>query len=160
MPAIVNNLTTAVAADTALRVLIMAGEPLMRWALVQRLVQAGHQVLEASAVCDALTVAEREAPDVIVLDRCFADCHDFTFLPTLRQRVPRAGIVVIACPCDGPELMTKAWLHGVSEVLPTPFDLDELTDAVDNAACHGAWRAPIAAPPGAEYRRRFFFDKE
>ena len=61
------------------RVLVVDGEPLVRWALTASLSAAGYEVVTASTGDDACEIAGRTHPAVVLLDLRPQDTHGQAF---------------------------------------------------------------------------------
>jgi DNA-binding NtrC family response regulator len=111
--------------EPSLRMLVVDDEALIRWAVVETLMQAGHQVVEA---CDggsalrALKDAE-EHVDVVLLDLRLPDCADLTLLSRIRHQSPHSAVVMMTAHAT-PELIAEARALGVYDVLAKPFDVN------------------------------------
>jgi len=119
----------------ALRVLVVDDERLIRWAIGETLTGKGHTVVEA---CDAAAARQlmqdtREPVNVVLLDYCLPDSHDFRLLDDLHRLSPASGVVIMTAQND-PALTAAALDHGARRVLDKPFDLTVLDAAVREAA--------------------------
>ena len=111
--------------DRLLRVLVVDDESLIRWAVVETLTQAGHQVVEARDAGSALR-ALADAPhqmDVVLLDLRLPDCADLTLLSQIRQGSPGTAVVMMTAHAT-PELAAEARALGVYDVMAKPFDVN------------------------------------
>jgi DNA-binding NtrC family response regulator len=110
--------------DPSLRILVVDDEPLIRWAVVETLTQAGHQVMEAGDGRSALR-ALADAPhriDVVLLDLRLPDCADLTVLSQIRQDSPGTAVVMMTAHLT-PEFAAQARALGVYDVMAKPFDV-------------------------------------
>lgn len=123
------------AAPQKLRVLIVEDEPLLRWALSETLVEAGHTVFAAVDAASALHAVEEAAPrlDAILLDYRLPDSSDLGLLGQLRQRAPTTSVVLMTA-CNTPELTDAARALGAYRVVDKPFDMRAI-EACLRAAC-------------------------
>ena len=141
--------------STALRVLIVDDEALIRWAIVETLTQAGDIVLEAAdgaAALRTLTACGGEV-DVVLLDLCLPDCRDLTLLAGIRYLTPAAVVMMTAFAC--PEVVREAARLGVDRIIGKPFDLREVAVAVHQAGGpprprESLPRGPRSEPPALE----------
>jgi DNA-binding NtrC family response regulator len=136
-------------------VLVVDDEPLIRWAIVETLTQAGDVVFEAAdAEATLRTLAAcGGAVDVVLLDLCLPDCRDLTLLARIRRMSPAAVVVMTAFAC--PEVACEAVRQGVDRIIGKPFDLREVAAAVHQAASPTqtsgvAARGPMTQPPALE----------
>ena len=120
-----------------LRVLVVDGEPLIRWSLAAALEEHGHHVSVAADRDGALHALETQPLDVILVDCHLADSTDLNLLRDVRRRAPRTPVVgMTAFPSQ--ELTLRAAMCGVARLLEKPFDvfgiervlLDECAKAV------------------------------
>jgi DNA-binding NarL/FixJ family response regulator len=78
------------------RVLVVDDHPLTRDALSSLLTQGGFEVVgEAEDGSEALELAERLQPDLILLDLAMPVLDGLTALPRLREAAPRCEVVVL-----------------------------------------------------------------
>jgi DNA-binding response OmpR family regulator len=78
--------------SSALRVLIVDDEPLMRWSVGETLADAGHVPILAADAREAIRAASTPPSiDIIVLDYRLPDCSGFDLLVALRCLVADAG---------------------------------------------------------------------
>ena len=106
----------------ALRVLVVDGEPLIRWSLAAALEENGHHVAVAADRDAALRAFETQPVDVIVLDCHLADSANLELLRTIRCRAPQTPVVgMTAFPSR--ELTRRVGMCGVAYVLEKPFDV-------------------------------------
>ena len=116
-----------------LDVLVVDDELLIRWSLTETLAAAGHSVREAdnkAAVLRAL--AERPAPDVVLLDYRLPDSNDLELLATIRRLAPSAQIIMMTA-FGTPEITKGALDLGAYRVVSKPFEVHELADLVMEA---------------------------
>lgn len=89
------------------RVLLVDDDPDMRGLLELMLAEDGRFTVvgHASDGMEAVRRAERDRPDVVVLDLQMPGMDGLTALPLLRQRLPEARIVVVSAFPDPLTLM-------------------------------------------------------
>jgi DNA-binding response OmpR family regulator len=106
----------------SLRVLVVDGEPLIRWSLAAALEERGHRVTVAADRDGALAALAAEPPDVILLDCHLADSADMELLRLLRHLAPQTPLVgMTAFP--GRDLRRRAAECGAVRLLEKPFDV-------------------------------------
>jgi len=111
-------------------VIVADDEPLLRWALVQRLVLDGHAVTEAVDGAAALAaLAAVEPPTVIVLDLKLPDMTGLAVLEEIRKRRPDVAVVMMTAYWAS-EALEHARRLGVRDLLAKPLDLDRVAAAV------------------------------
>ncbi|MCV2881395.1 diguanylate cyclase [Actibacterium sp. XHP0104] len=88
-----------------------------------RLSEACYEVLQASGGQDALAVARRERPDLILLDMIMADMDGIEVCRRLRADAETADIPIIIFSADrNPGQKMRALQAGADEFLPKPLD--------------------------------------
>lgn len=110
----VNARPKGTASEGALRVLLVDDDPDMRGLVEIMLEEDGRfaVVAHASNGLEAVRLAEQEHPDVVVLDLQMPGMDGLTALPMLRERLPRARIVVVSAFPD-PLTLADAIEQGV-----------------------------------------------
>ena len=81
---------------SALRVLVVEDEMLMRWSIAEALTANGHTVLEApdgAAAVEALS--DSPAADAVLLDYRLPDSRDLTLLTRIRRLAPLTPVVLM-----------------------------------------------------------------
>jgi DNA-binding response OmpR family regulator len=99
----------------------------MRIALEAR----GYQTLVARDGNQGLAMAERENPDLVILDMMMPKRSGFLVLERLRRtrRVPMRVIMITAN--EGSRHKAYAEMLGVDDYIRKPFPMDRLMDSVD-----------------------------
>jgi DNA-binding NtrC family response regulator len=123
--------------EPSLRMLVVDDEALIRWAVVETLMQAGHRVVEACDGRSALRALKNAEPhvDVVLLDLRLPDCADLTLLSEIRHQSPDSAVVMMTAHAT-PELIDEARALGVYDVLAKPFDVNGCERILRQA--HGA----------------------
>ncbi|MBI5543574.1 MAG: response regulator [Deltaproteobacteria bacterium] len=108
-------------------VLVVDDDSVMRTILNRVLVKGGHQVLLAGNGVDALQVAEKAVPDLILLDEQMPVMNGSELVRLLRERMSRVPpIILIGGEASQADLETL----GVAGLAPKPFDADALLELV------------------------------
>jgi len=108
---------------SSLRLLVVEDEPLLRWAIVETLTAAGHNVLQASDAASARqAIAEQPPVDAVLLDFRLPDSNDLTLLADIRRLSPPSAVVMMTAH-GTPEMIDGARALGVYEILSKPFDV-------------------------------------
>jgi DNA-binding NtrC family response regulator len=112
------------------RVLVVDGEPLVRWALTASLTAAGYDVVTAANGADACEIAAQDPqPAVVLLDLRPQDTHGQAFFDEIRRVAPLCRLLVLTTErCGG---APPGWLG--SRVIEKPFDLAEVVRLVGAA---------------------------
>lgn len=108
----------------AAKVLVVDDEAAIRRLLRGALTRAGYVCIEASDARGALTSANIDKPDVILLDLGLPDRDGLELIPQLRTS-GSAKILVITARVDTPEKVAALDL-GADDYVTKPFDTDEL----------------------------------
>lgn len=107
------------------RVLVIDGEPLIRWALSVGLTAAGYDVVAAADAAEARAAAGAwPHPDVVLLDLHQTDC--FRLLGDLKSLAPDCRILALGTCCD--QEQNRRW-QGL-DVIAKPFDLADVVARV------------------------------
>ena len=114
----------------AVNVLVVARDPSLRSILGEALRDEGFTVAIAEDLDLALTVLARQSPDIVVTDP-LSRRWDAPALASIHQLVQAAqgARVVLMTPHAEASRLDSAAL-GLSRILPAPFDLADLLDAV------------------------------
>lgn len=98
--------------------------------LQRRLEMAGYEVVTAKDGQEALEQAERENPDVILLDAMMPRMSGVEALQKLRASGSKVPVLVISAHLDAqePERMIEAGANGC---VPKPFEWDELIARIE-----------------------------
>jgi two-component system OmpR family response regulator len=115
------------------RLLVVDDEPTLAELLSATLRFAGFAVTSAATGAEALAAAEREPPDLVLLDVSLPDMDGFDVIRRLRQRTrppigARAGHVPVLflTARDGTEDKVKGLGLGGDDYVTKPFNLEEL----------------------------------
>ena len=112
------------------RVLVVDGEPLVRWALTASLSAAGYDVVTASNAIEACAIAAKlPSPAVVLLDLQPQDTHAQLFLDEIKRVAPRSRVLLLTTERRGGA--PPGWLG--AEIIEKPFDLAHVARAVEQA---------------------------
>jgi CheY-like chemotaxis protein len=114
-------------------VLIVEDEEAIREVIADVLQDRGFRVMSASNGAEALRRLEQARPDVMVLDLLMPVMHGWAFMEEYAEGTggPPIPIVVLSV---NPALPRSFARFGVRHILAKPFNVDELIDAVEDAA--------------------------
>jgi DNA-binding response OmpR family regulator len=93
---------------------------------------AGHEVVVARDGNQGLALAERENPDLMILDMMMPKRSGFLVLEKLRRLRDEPLPVIMITGNEGSRHKAYAELLGVSDYIRKPFAMDRLIDAVNN----------------------------
>jgi DNA-binding response OmpR family regulator len=139
------------APDAPLRTLLVEDDLDLLAAVSTALQREGHRVLSTSDAELAGDLASRglgalRLPvDVIVVDQCLPSTTGLAMLARLRAEGHAIPAVLITAYPDESIFATAAGI-GSCEVLPKPFSLEGLLDAIERAAALSRAAAPAPAP--------------
>lgn len=127
------------------RILLVDDEPDIVALVAYHLAKAGYRVATASSGGDALEVARRERPALVVLDLMLPDLSGFEVLERLRGDDATRGIAVLMLTAHGAEPDRIRGLSlGADDYLTKPFSPQELVLRV--AAILRRAGAPVEPP--------------
>jgi len=109
------------------RILLADDEPDLVWAVQRSLCDEGYEVLTAADGAQAIAVAQRRHPDLIILDILMPRLDGIQALHKLR-RDPDLAAVLILCLTSRSAIedRLKGFDEGADDYLVKPFDLREL----------------------------------
>ena len=117
---------------SAKRVLIVDDDFEIIEAVRYALEAAGHEVVVARDGNQGLALAERENPDLMILDMMMPKRSGFLVLEKLRRVRDEPLPVIMITGNEGSRHKAYAELLGVSDYIRKPFAMDRLVDAVNN----------------------------
>ncbi len=138
----------------ARKVLIVDDERLVRWSLRQKCEEWGYSVMEADAGEAALRLAERENPDLVLLDVRLHDLTGIEVLDQLKKNGDAPSVIMITAD---PQLddVKAALKLGAYDFVGKPIDFDELQasmqDALEAAGARNEAESPRGKTRGAGY---------
>jgi DNA-binding NtrC family response regulator len=118
-------------------VLVVDDEALIRWSLTEALTESGFVVRQAASGRDArVALASFDGqPFVVVLDLRLPDVADLSLLREIRTARPDVPVIVMTAH-GTPEALAQAAALGVVRVVGKPFDMNDLTQFVNEAWTH------------------------
>ena len=118
----------------------------MRYALEAK----GFQIFIARDGNQGLAMAEREDPDLVILDMMMPKRSGFLVLEKLRRTRPVPVRVIMITANEGSRHKAYAEMLGVDDYIRKPFAMDKLVEACSGCWRRvGAWAARYFAPAGA-----------
>src|SRR6266581_1575950 len=134
------------------KILIVDDERLVRWSLRQKCEEWGYQVIEAEAGEPGLKLAQRESPDLVLLDVRMPDLTGLEVLDQLKKNGDARAVIMITAD---PQLddVKAALKLGAYDFVGKPLDFDELHVAIKNALETTSLRSEVQTLRG-EVRRR------
>lgn len=96
--------------------------------LTDALTSAGHVVRTATSSQEALSVIEKEPPDIVLVDICLPDFRHGAFYKTLKKRYPELPIIVIT----GPTETAIGEDAGTNGLIMKPFRISHVEELIHN----------------------------
>jgi two-component system, NtrC family, response regulator AtoC len=112
-------------------ILVVDDEPLIRFALNDRLVADGYRVIEAGTASEAIAKS-REGVDLVLLDYKLPDGDGLSVLKSLKANDPDV-LVILLTAHTGVEIAVEAMKQGAYHYANKPFNLDEMSMLVAKA---------------------------
>ncbi|WP_131739449.1 response regulator transcription factor [Actinomadura roseirufa] len=107
------------------RLLVVDDEPTIRELLAASLRFAGFAVTAAATGEEAVAAAERERPDLVLLDVMLPDLDGFAVIGRLRERGGPLPVLFLTAR-DAPADKVRGLTAGGDDYVTKPFDLEEL----------------------------------
>ncbi len=140
------------------RVLIIEDNATLAMGLRHNLAFEGYDVLVAGDAESGLAMAERGAPDLVLLDLMLPGADGFRALRTLRERGDRTPVLVLTARADEADKV-RGLRCGADDYVTKPFGLLELLARVDALLRRAPSRGvPAAAPAPATFGTARFGD--
>jgi DNA-binding response OmpR family regulator len=111
-------------------ILIVDDDPDILGAMQTHFVRDGYRVLTAADGNRALALAERDAPDLVVVDMMMPSKSGFLVLETLKRRGEASPRVVMITGNEGSRHQAYAETLGVDDYIRKPFDMERLLASV------------------------------
>ena len=90
----------------------------------------GFNCATTAELHEVVPLAQQLQPDVIVLDRMFADDDSTALLPLLKQRAPNSAVLLLSALSEVEERV-KGLRLGADDYLAKPFDFEELLARIE-----------------------------
>jgi CheY-like chemotaxis protein len=120
------------------KILVVDDDVETRLLLGEELIDLGHESVYAADGLQALTLARREKPDLILLDLLLPGGDGFTVLERLRHIAEVASIpVIVFSGMRAPEAEERALMLGAREFVLKSFRGNDLVDAIARALDRG-----------------------
>ena len=114
------------------KIMIVDDERLVRWSLRQKCEEWGYRVVEADSGIPGLKLAEKESPDLVLLDVRMPDLTGIEVLDQLKKNGDARAVIMITAD---PQLddVKAALKLGAYDFVGKPVDFDELHVTIKNA---------------------------
>ena len=136
--------------------MVVDDERLVRWSLRQKCEEWGYLVIEAEAGETALLLAQRESPDLVLLDVRLPDLTGIEVLDRLKKSGDVRAIVMITSDPQMDDVKAALKL-GAYDFVCKPIEFDELRIVIQNALEETSLRNQVQALRG-EVRRGVGYD--
>ena len=113
------------------RVLLVDDDPEIIESLRYALSHQGFEVLIARDGNQGLAMAEREEPDLVILDMMMPKRSGFLVLEKLRRSRPVPMRIIMITANEGSRHKAYAEMLGVDDYIRKPFAMDRLVDSVE-----------------------------
>jgi DNA-binding NtrC family response regulator len=122
--------------------MIVDDERLVRWSLRQKCEEWGYHVIEAESGEPGLKLAQRESPDLVLLDVRMPDLSGIEVLDQLKKNGDARAVIMITAD---PQLddVKAALKLGAYDFVGKPVDFDELHITIKNALEATSLRAEV-----------------
>jgi len=111
-----------------MKVLIADDSEVVRRLVAARLLADGHEVIEAEDGQEAVELAARELPQVLVLDRQMPRMDGFEVCTRLRQNPATRGVGILMLTDNrGENTLLESMERGADEFMTKPFSPRELS---------------------------------
>lgn len=116
------------------------------------LVRNGYRVIEAETGEEAIDVAQRELPDLIIMDVMMPGMNGLDATQRIREYQALRGTPIVAVSAYGAnEYRSLAIDAGCNEYVSTPFDPDALAELIKNLIAKSESSAFNALPSDLEH---------
>jgi len=112
------------------RILVVDDDPEIIQSLRVALESKGYEVLYARDGNQGLAMAEREDPDLLILDMMMPKRSGFLVLEKLRRSRPVPLRIIMVTANEGSRHKAYAEMLGVDDYIRKPFAMDRLIDSV------------------------------
>lgn len=124
--------STAAAPATKRRVLIADDEPITRMLIKLLLERADFEVIEASNGLEAVKLATRERPDLLLMDLNMPAMNGYEAIERLRKDLALATLpIVVLTAEEGAGIERRVLALGADDYIPKPFDAEVLISRVN-----------------------------
>ena len=138
------------------RILVVDDEYLIRWTLQQNLQKEGYEVLIAETGEEALSKAEQETPDLVLLDVKLPGMDGLEVLDRV-LRIDRDVTVIMITAFDDVETVVRAMRLGAFDYITKPFELPKVNLSIRKALAASQLKREVKHLR-SEQRNRFGFD--
>lgn len=116
------------------RLLIVDDEPLICWALKERLEADGFDVVQTHVGQEACDYVSRGV-DLVLLDHRLSDTDGLSLLRRIRATNPGLPVIMVTASANF-DVTREATRLGIHAVIPKPFNLDHVAQTIAAALLH------------------------
>lgn len=138
------------------KVLIVDDEELIRWSLSEELQASGYKAIVAPDVRKALSIIQKDPPDVLLTDLRLGDSSGLDILKRVRKEHPEIPVILMTAYADVPSVIT-ALREGAADYIPKPLQLEALKLTLRRVLETADLKSRVSAT-SRRRRRRFNFD--
>lgn len=113
------------------RILVIDDDPNILACIEFALIERGYEVLLAHDGIEGLIRAERDSPDLIVLDMVMPHHSGLTILDRIRKNRQQSPRIILLTGNTDPKHKRFAESHGADRFLGKPFDIDHLLKEIE-----------------------------
>src|SRR6516225_6757130 len=117
-------------------ILLVDDDPEVLGAMRAVLDKRGYRVVTASDGNMGLAIAEREAPDLVIVDMMMPKKSGFLVLEKLKTRKEAAPPVIMITANEGSRHRAYAEMLGADDYIRKPFATERLLDSVERLCSH------------------------
>jgi two-component system chemotaxis response regulator CheY len=116
------------------KILVIDDDAIVRMTVEHILRDAGYEVLIAENGLRGMAVFRSEQPDLVITDILMPEQEGIQTIAEMRKAKPDAKIIAISGGGHGGKVdfLSMARALGAMDVVPKPFDLDQLLAIVEN----------------------------
>ena len=109
----------------------------LRFVVSLALKMSGYRVIEATNGQEAIEMAQREHPDLILMDMNLPIVDGFTATRRIREQAATSDVPIIAVTAYGtPDYRHRALAAGCDEFITKPIDLNQLERKLHTILAH------------------------
>ena len=116
--------------DSRKRILIVDDDPEIVEALRYALKSKGYEIMVARDGNQGLAMAEKENPDLVILDMMMPKRSGFLVMEKLRKTEEKPLRIIMITANEGSRHKAYAEMLGVDDYIRKPFAMDRLLDSV------------------------------
>ncbi|RJP70048.1 MAG: sigma-54-dependent Fis family transcriptional regulator [Candidatus Abyssobacteria bacterium SURF_17] len=114
------------------KILLVDDEKSARYGMRRALASLGGKVIEAANGREALGIAEKEEPDLIIMDIAMPEMTGFEALEKLCQ-MPSPPLIIMITAHGSEKVAVEAMKRGAYDYIAKPYEVDELRMVARNA---------------------------